>query len=47
VKEGYIDVPTAPGLGIEIDEEALKSLIGHEWQNKQTFDPNDGSVVDW
>lgn len=47
VKEGYIDVPTAPGLGIEIDEEALKSMIGHEWQNKQTFDPNDGSVVDW
>ena len=47
VKEGYIDVPTAPGLGIEIDEEALQSMIGHEWQNKQTFDPNDGSVVDW
>lgn len=47
VKEGYIDVPTAPGLGVEIDEEALKELIGHDWQNKQTFDPNDGSVVDW
>ena len=47
VKEGYIDVPTGPGLGIEIDEEALQSMIGHEWQNKQTFDPNDGSVVDW
>ncbi len=47
VRDGYIDVPTAPGLGIEIDEESLKSMIGHDWQNKQTFDPNDGSVVDW
>ncbi len=47
VKDGYIDVPTTPGLGIEIDEDALKSMLGHQWQNKQTFDPNDGSVVDW
>ena len=47
VKEGYIDVPVLPGLGIEVDEEQLKSKIGHDWQNKQTYDPNDGSVVDW
>ncbi len=47
VRDGYIDVPTGPGLGIEIDEELLKSKIGHDWQNRQTFDPHDGSVVDW
>ena len=47
ITDGYIDVPTTPGLGIEVDEEALKEAIGHDWQNKQTFDPNDGSVVDW
>ena len=43
----YIDVPVLPGLGIEVDEEQLKSKIGHNWQNKRTYDPNDGSVVDW
>jgi L-alanine-DL-glutamate epimerase-like enolase superfamily enzyme len=24
VKDGYIDLPTAPGLGIELDEAALR-----------------------
>jgi galactonate dehydratase len=47
VKDGYVDLPTAPGLGIEIDEEALQSKIGHDWTNSQTYDLNDGSVVDW
>jgi galactonate dehydratase len=47
VRDGYIDVPVGPGLGIEVDEDALKDMIGHDWQNKQTFDPIDGSVVDW
>ena len=47
VKDGYVDVPTGPGLGIEIDEEALADKIGHDWENQQSYDPNDGSVVDW
>jgi galactonate dehydratase len=47
VREGYIDVPVLPGLGIEIDEDQLRDRIGHNWENRQTFDPNDGSVVDW
>ena len=47
VKEGYVDVPTGPGLGIEMDEEQLASHIGHDWTNKQTYDQQDGSVVDW
>ena len=46
VKEGYIDTPTKPGLGIEIDEEALADKIGHDWQNPRTYF-YDGSVVDW
>src|SRR5207253_10247087 len=29
VKKGYIDVPTSPGLGIELDENALADKIGH------------------
>ncbi len=47
VRDGYIDLPTAPGLGIELDEEAMKDKIGHDWKNAETYDPDDGSVVDW
>lgn len=47
VVDGYVMVPTGPGLGIEIDEEQLASKIGHDWQNRETYDPEDGSVVDW
>jgi galactonate dehydratase len=47
VKDGYVDLPTAPGLGIELDEEALADKIGHDWRNPQSFHPDDNSVVDW
>lgn len=46
-RDGYIDLPTKPGLGIELDEEALADKIGHDWVNPQTYDAFDGSVVDW
>jgi galactonate dehydratase len=47
VRNGYVDVPTGPGLGIELDENALADKIGHDWRNPETYDPDDGSVVDW
>ncbi len=47
VREGYLDLPTGPGLGIELDEDALADKIGHDWQNPMTYDADDGSVVDW
>jgi galactonate dehydratase len=47
VRDGYIDLPSAPGLGIELDEVAMKDKIGHDWKNQETYDPDDGSVVDW
>lgn len=47
VRDGYIDTPTGPGLGIELDEEALADKIGHDWRNPETYDAEDGSVVDW
>jgi galactonate dehydratase len=47
VKDGYVMVPTGPGLGIELDEGQLAAKIGHDWQNRETYDPDDGSVVDW
>lgn len=47
VKDGYVDLPTAPGLGIELDEEALADKLDHDWRNPQSYHPDDGSVVDW
>jgi galactonate dehydratase len=47
VKTGYLDIPTGPGLGIELDEDALANKIDHDWRNRETYDEDDGSVVDW
>jgi galactonate dehydratase len=47
VREGYLDLPTAPGLGIELDDNAMADKIGHDWRNPETYDEADGSVVDW
>jgi galactonate dehydratase len=47
VRDGYLELPTAPGLGIELDENALADKIGHDWKNQQSYDAHDGSVVDW
>ena len=47
VKDGYVDLPRGPGLGIELDEDALAEKIGHRWLNQESYDADDGSVVDW
>ncbi len=47
VRRGYIPIPTGPGLGIELDEEAVAGKIDHDWRNPETYDGDDGSVVDW
>ena len=47
LRDGYLDLPTGPGLGIELDEEALADQIDHDWRNPETYDADDGSVVDW
>ena len=46
VHQGYLDLPTGPGLGIELDENALASKIGHNSRNPELYD-DDGSVLDW
>jgi galactonate dehydratase len=46
-QNGCLELPTKPGLGIELDEEALADKIGHDWQDPQSYQPEDGSVVDW
>jgi len=46
-KDGSVLIPKGPGLGIELDDEKMKDKIGHDWKNPETYNPFDGSVVDW
>ena len=47
IKNGYIDVPTKPGLGVELDEKALADKIyDGKWTTPLQFF-EDGSVADW
>jgi len=48
VKEGYIDVPTGPGMGVEIDEEKLAALKSgwRDWVTPRLWQ-EDGGVADW
>jgi galactonate dehydratase len=45
--EGFVELPTGPGLGIELDEDALEEKIDHDWRNRESYHPDDNSVVDW
>jgi galactonate dehydratase len=47
VKEGYLELPTGPGLGVELDENLMADKIGHDWKNPESYDADDGSVTDW
>jgi len=47
VRDGYLDLPAEPGLGVELDDNAMADKIGHDWRNQQSYDKDDGSVVDW
>ncbi len=46
-KDGYVELPTGPGLGIELDEDAMENKIDHDWLNRESYDANDNSVIDW
>ncbi|GIX05774.1 MAG: galactonate dehydratase [Candidatus Poribacteria bacterium] len=47
-QDGYVQRPTAPGLGIEINEEKVRQMaaVGHRWRNPLWRNP-DGSVTEW
>ena len=48
VKDGFIDLPTAPGLGFEIDEKEAKQWIDYEEElGGEFYYDQDGSVADW
>ncbi|MEA3408482.1 MAG: galactonate dehydratase, partial [Chloroflexota bacterium] len=46
-KDGFVELPQKPGLGIELDEEAMADKIGHDWQNPERYDPDDGTPLNW
>lgn len=47
VKDGYLELPTAPGLGIELDDEAIAGKLDHDWRSPELYQHDDGAVVDW
>lgn len=46
--EGYVARPTTPGLGIEVDEAAVRKAAeqGHRWRN-QVWRLKDGTFAEW
>jgi len=47
LEDGYIPVPTAPGLGIELDDDKVESgRFDGDW-NTPTFEHEDGSFAEW
>jgi len=48
VKNGYIELSTKPGLGIELDEEGVKTMsYSGDHQMPFSTHEDDGSVADW
>ena len=51
VEDGYLQLPTKPGLGIELDDDYLDDAMRHgdkNWGlNRESYSDDDGAVVDW
>ena len=47
-KDGYCDLLTGPGLGVEIDEDYVRKMAveGHDWHNPIWRD-SDGVIAEW
>ncbi|MGO2092781.1 galactonate dehydratase [Microbacterium gubbeenense] len=47
-KDGFVDIPNSPGLGIEINEDYVRERaeVGHRWRNP-IWRHADGSVAEW
>lgn len=46
--QGYVSIPSGPGLGIDINEDHVRKMaaIGHNWRNP-VWRHGDGSVAEW
>ncbi|OLO28165.1 galactonate dehydratase [Alkalihalophilus pseudofirmus] len=47
-KEGHVNIPAGPGLGIEVNEEKVREMAkeGHNWKNP-IWRHKDGSIAEW
>lgn len=47
-KDGFVTIPTGPGLGIEMNEEKVRAMAekGHRWRNP-VWRHADGTVAEW
>jgi galactonate dehydratase len=47
-RDGYVEIPSKPGLGIEINEAHVRKMAaeGHNWRNP-VWRHTDGSVAEW
>ncbi|MFC3476767.1 galactonate dehydratase [Halobacterium litoreum] len=45
-EDGYVDLPEGPGLGIEVDEAAVRDSDEPDWHNP-VWRHGDGSVAEW
>ncbi|MFO8059840.1 MAG: galactonate dehydratase [Bacillota bacterium] len=47
-RDGYVDLPRGPGLGIEIDEEKVRKMAGAagDWKNP-VWRNADGTIAEW
>ena len=47
-KDGYLAIPTDPGLGVDIDEDVVRELHKdrHRWRNP-VWRHADGSFAEW
>lgn len=47
-EDGFVKLPTAPGLGIEIDEAVVRAAAerGHQWRNP-VWRLDDGAIAEW
>jgi len=46
-EDGYVDVPTDPGLGVTIDEDALRDAAEEDVWEVPPMQHDDGSVAEW
>lgn len=48
LKDGHLDIPTDPGLGIEVNEAHVEAMakVGHRWR-APVWRHRDGSVAEW
>ncbi|TBW36733.1 galactonate dehydratase [Azotobacter chroococcum] len=47
-RDGFVDIPRGPGLGIEVNEDYVRERaeVGHRWRNP-VWRHADGSVAEW